>query len=94
MTRLSIITRHVEHKYKSDLKGIKVGGIYNIKYAHDTVMIADCRYIRQSGLNVVVMEIYEKGFSVKVKKTECRPMVAPKKNTLPCLYTTQQGAYD
>ena len=62
-----------------DLGGVKVGGqnINNIRYADDTVLIADT----EEGLQTLLQEVKEaserKGLSINVSKTEC--MVISKK---------------
>ncbi len=66
-----------------DLEGIKVGGvnINNLRYADDTVLLADSQDKLQAILDKVVTASEEKGLSLNVKKTEC--MVASKKKTAP-----------
>lgn len=54
-------------------KGFRVGGrnITNIRYADDTVLIAESARDLQRLLDVVVRESEKKGLSINCKKTEC-----------------------
>ncbi|GFS22812.1 retrovirus-related Pol polyprotein LINE-1 [Elysia marginata] len=69
-----VIMRHIE-----DYPGIKVGGhnINNLKYADDTVLIAENERDLQKLLDVVYSESQKKGLELKTKKTEV--MVISKK---------------
>ena len=65
------------------MPGIKVGGyiMNNIRYADDTVLIADNEKELQEMLDIVVRESEKKGLSLNKKKTEV--MVISKKNCRP-----------
>ena len=62
-----------------DMEGIKVGGVNlnNIRYADDTVLVADTPEKLQALLNVVKRESERMGLNINIKKTEV--MVASKK---------------
>ena len=64
-------------------RGLKIGGqnITNLRYADDTVLIAESQEDLQRMLNVVVTESEGKGLSINCKKTEC--MVISKKKEAP-----------
>ena len=64
-------------------KGLKVGGqnITNIRYADDTVLLAESVEDLQKLLDIVVRESELKGLSINCKKTEC--MVVSKKKDIP-----------
>jgi hypothetical protein len=66
-----------------DRLGIHVGGynINNLRYADDTVLIAENAADLQQMLDIVVIESAEKGLSLNIKKTET--MVISKKNITP-----------
>ena len=69
------------HQCLEGMPGIKVGG-YNmntIRYADDTVLIADNENELQEMLDPVVRERVKKGLSLNKKKTEV--MVISKKNS-------------
>ena len=72
------ILRNLETK-----PGIKVEdkNINNIRYADDTVLIAETNEALQSLINIVVRESERMGLSLNVKKTEC--MVISKKHINP-----------
>ena len=73
-----IILRNIE-----DHNGIRGGGrnINNLRYADDTVLIADSEQGLQNILNVVTTCSEEYGLSLNTKKTEC--MVVSKKSDPP-----------
>ena len=60
-------------------KGLKVGGqnITNLRYADDTILLAESVEDLQKLLDVVVRESELKGLSINCQKTEC--MVVSKK---------------
>ena len=62
-------------------QGVKVGGnnINNLRYADDTVLIADSEQKLQTLLTTTTVKSIEKGLELNVKKTEC--MVISKKPT-------------
>ena len=64
-------------------KGMKVGGpnITNLRYADDTILLAESEEDLQKLLDVVVRESELKGLSINCKKTEC--MVVSKKKDIP-----------
>ena len=66
-----------------DHGGVKVGGqnINNLRYADDTVLIADTEDQLQRTLKIVAEESEAKGLELKAKKTEC--MVISKKQEVP-----------
>ncbi|GFR93827.1 retrovirus-related Pol polyprotein from type-1 retrotransposable element R2 [Elysia marginata] len=72
-----VIMRHIE-----DYSGIKVGGhnINNLRYADDTVLIAENKSDLQKLLDVVYSESQKKGLELNSKKTEV--MVISRKPTL------------
>ena len=63
-----------------DEGGLKVGGrsVNNIRYADDTVLIADSKEKLQSLLQRVHIASEEKGLSINVAKTECMVMTKGK----------------
>ena len=81
-----IILRNIE-----DSPGLKVNGetINNIRYADDTVLLADSLENLQSLLNIVVTESERKGLSLNVKKTEC--MVVSKNAVNPICNLESKG---
>ena len=64
-----------------DTPGVKIGGvnINNLRYADDTVLLAENEAGIQNILNKVVTESEKKGLQINIKKTEC--MVISKKST-------------
>jgi len=66
-----------------NMPGVKVGGINinNLRYADDTVLIAETETDLQNILKKVVTESEKKGLQINIKKTEC--MVISKKNITP-----------
>ena len=74
-----LILRNLEQE-----RGLKVGGhnITNIRYADDTILIAESEKDLQRLLDVVVRESDKRGLSLNYKKTEC--MVISKKGGIPC----------
>ena len=73
------------------MPGIKVGGynMNNIRYADDTVLIADNEKELQEMLDTVVRESEKKGLSLNKKKTEV--MVISKKNCTPACNIVMNG---
>ena len=73
------------------MPGIKVGGynMNNIRYADDTVLIADNENELQEMLDTVVRESEKKGLSLNKKKTEV--MVISKKNCTPACNIVMNG---
>ena len=73
------------------MPGIKVGGynMNNIRYADDTVLIADNENELQEMLDTVVRESEKKGLSLNKKKTEV--MVISKKNCTPTCNIVMNG---
>ena len=73
------------------MPGIKVGGynMNNIRYAHDTVLIADNEKELQEMLDTVVRESEKKGLSLNKKKTEV--MVISKKTCTPACNIVMNG---
>ncbi len=67
-----------------DLKGVHVGGrnVNNLRYADDTVLIAESQAKLQELLDKVVEESETKGLSINCKKTVC--MVVSKKGSPRC----------
>ena len=65
------------------MPGVKIGGvnINNVRYADDTVIIAENEVDLQNILNKARPESEMKGLQINSKKTEC--MVISKKNTPP-----------
>ena len=65
-------------------RGLKIGGrnITNIRYADDTVLLAESAEDLQKLLDVVVRESECMGLSLNCKKTEC--LVVSKKDAVPC----------
>ena len=74
-----------------NLGGINVGGhiINNLRYADDTVLIADSEDKLQEILTTVAEESEKKGLQLNAKKTEC--MVVSKKNDIPKCNITCNG---
>ena len=64
-------------------QGVKVGGrnINNLRYADDTVLIADSEQKLQTLLTTAMVKSEEKGLQLNTKKTEC--MVISKKANVP-----------
>ena len=73
-----IILRHIEQH-----KGVNVGGhnLNNLRYADDTVLIADSEEKLQNILTTVTIESEKKGLQLNAKKTEC--MVISKRSERP-----------
>ena len=63
--------------------GVKINGenINNIRYADDTVLIADSEENLQRLLDITIEKSEEMGLTLNVKKTEC--MVISKKSKFP-----------
>ena len=63
--------------------GVRVGGnnINNLRYADDTVLIADSEENLQNILTTVTVESENKGLQLNAKKTEC--MVISKQSDIP-----------
>ncbi|GFR82210.1 retrovirus-related Pol polyprotein from type-1 retrotransposable element R2 [Elysia marginata] len=63
----------------TDMEGVKVGGrnITNLRYADDTVLIANSQENLQALLSVVTYESESMGLQLNARKTEC--MVVSKK---------------
>ena len=63
-----IFLRNIKHH-----EGVRVGGnnIKNLRYADDTVLIADSEEKLQKILTTVTVESENKGFQLNAKKTEC-----------------------
>ena len=83
-----VILREIE-----EVDGLKIGGrvLNNIRYADDTVLVADSMERLQELVNVVNAASEEKGLKINREKTEC--MVVPKKSESPeCLITIGQDA--
>ena len=80
------ILRNIE-----ECPGLKVNGenINNIRYADDTVLIADSEKNLQLLLDTVVTESERKGLLLNVKKTEC--MVISKKTVNPICNLNSKG---
>jgi len=72
-------------------EGVKVGGhnINNLRYADDTVLIADSEEKLQDILQTVTQASENKGLQLNAKKTEC--MVITKKPTVPTCNLTCKG---
>src|SRR5579871_5581650 len=66
-----------------DMKGISIGGynINNLRYADDTVLIAEKEVHLQEMLNTIAKESLEKGLTLNIRKTEV--MVITKKKCPP-----------
>ena len=75
----------------SDIEGVKVGGrnVNNLRYADDTVLIADSEQGLQNLLSAVADESEAMGLQLNAKKTEC--MVVSKKQTTPVCNITCKG---
>ena len=73
-----MILRNIE-----ELNGVKVGGreINNLRYADDTVLIADSEQKLQSLLTTASVKSEERGLQLNAKKTEC--MVVSKNPNAP-----------
>ena len=63
-----MILRNIKHR-----EGVRVRGntINNLRYADDTVLIADSEEKLQDILTVVIIENENKGLQRNAKKTEC-----------------------
>ena len=72
------VMRAVERK-----RGFRIGGknITNLRYADDTVLLAESQRDLQKLIDVLVRESERKGLSLNCKKTEC--MVVSKKSATP-----------
>ena len=81
-----MILRNIEN-----LEGVHVGGhnINNLRYADDTVLIADSEDKLQRILSTAAEESERKGLQLNAKKTEC--MVVSKKNAIPKCNITCKG---
>jgi len=75
----------------SDYDGVKVNGhnINNLRYADDTVLIADSEKQLQKILSVVSKESKKRGLDLNAKKTEC--MVVSKKEQIPACNINCEG---
>ena len=73
-----MILRNIKHH-----KGVRVGGnnINNLRYADDTVLIADLEENLQNILTTVTVKSESKGLQLNAKKTEC--MVIWKQSDIP-----------
>ncbi|GFS18525.1 endonuclease-reverse transcriptase [Elysia marginata] len=82
-----VIMRHIE-----DYPGIKVGGhnINNLRYADDTVLIAENESDLQKLLDVVYSESQKKGLELNSKKTEVM-VISRKANSLPVNVTVNKN---
>ena len=71
--------------------GVKINGenINNIRYADDTVLIADSEENLQRLLNITIEKSEEMGLTLNVKKTEC--MVISKKAIIPSCNLQSRG---
>ena len=71
--------------------GVKINGvnIYNIRYADDTVLIADSEENLQRLLDITIEKSEEMGLTLNVKKTEC--MVISKKAIAPSCNLQSRG---
>ena len=81
-----MILRNIENQ-----EGVNVGGhnINNLRYADDTVLIADSEDKLQRILTTVAEESEKKGLQLNAKKTEC--MVISKKSVIPKCNITCRG---
>ncbi|GFN87873.1 endonuclease-reverse transcriptase [Plakobranchus ocellatus] len=81
-----IILRNLE-----GVSGLKINGenLNNLRYADDTVLIAESGKQLQKLLNTVVLESDRMGLSLNVKKTEC--MVISKKSSSPKCNLVSKG---
>ena len=81
-----MILRNIQNQ-----EGVNVGGhnINNLRYADDTVLIADSEDKLQSILTTVAEESEKKGLQLNAKKTEC--MVISKKSVIPRCNITCKG---
>ena len=81
-----MILRNIE-----ELQGVKVGGreLNNLRYADDTVLIADSEQKLQSLLTTASVKSEEKGLQLNAKKTEC--MVVSKKPNAPTCNISCKG---
>ena len=81
-----IIIRNIKHH-----EGVRVGGenINNLRYADDTVLIADSEEKLQNILTTVTVESENKGLQLNAKKTEC--MVISKQSDIPVCNTLRKG---
>ncbi|GFS24491.1 endonuclease-reverse transcriptase [Elysia marginata] len=82
-----VIMRHIE-----DYPGIKVGGhnIKNLRYAEDTVLIAENESDLQKLLDVVYSESQKKGLELNSKKTEVM-VISRKANSPPVNVTVNKN---
>ena len=80
-----LFSLYIEYIMRSikDKSGLQVGGhvINNIRYADDTVLIAENERDLQALLNIIVKESEEMGLSLNEKKTET--MVVTRQRTVP-----------
>ena len=78
-------------RYISNMKGVTVGGrnINNLRYADDTVLLAENEADLQNLLNVVREKSTEYGLNMNVKKTKV--MVISKKDTIPRAHILLNG---
>ena len=74
-----------------DVSGLKVNGenFNNLRYADDTVLMAESEKDLQKLLDIVVIESEAMGLSLNVKKTEC--MVVSKQSTNPRCNLVSKG---
>ena len=81
-----MILRDIEHK-----KGVCVGGknITNLRYADDTVLLAESEHELQELLDVVVRSSENMGLELNISKTEC--MTVSKNNNPPACVITSRG---
>ena len=80
------ILRNIE-----DCQGMKINGqnLNNLRYADDTVLIAESDDQLQKLLNIVVLESEKLGLTLNLKKTEC--MVVSKRFANPNFCLTSKG---
>ena len=73
-----IILRNIKHH-----EGVRVGDndINNLRYTHDTVLIADLEEKLQNILTTVTVKIENKGLQLYANKTEC--VVISKQSVIP-----------
>ena len=74
-----------------DLNGVNIGGVNvnNLRYAADSVLIAESEEQLQSLLDNATTESEVKGLDLNTKKTEC--MVTTKKSETPICRLTSKG---
>ena len=72
-------------KNLNEHQGVKVGdnNINNLRYADDTLLIADSEQKLQTLLTTTTVKSIEKGLELNVKKTECM-VISKKANTPIC----------